>query len=114
MRDVTAQIPVFQITKMMRAISRWLAARGVVPAVFRYDTREDEMLVVRIEFAKDDDAEAFAGAFRAAVTNRSATREKRRRQYLHRHRVEPARIKGDRGSNCASICNPSGSSIVTR
>ena len=63
MRKVTLRIRPSQTEKMMRAVSRWLEAHGVMPAIFHYDTRDDEMLVVRMDFARDDEANAFAGAF---------------------------------------------------
>ena len=69
MLTITVRIGVFQIVEKMRAISHWLDAHGVVPAIFHYDTRNDEMLVVRIKFTADHEADAFAGAFRRAMTN---------------------------------------------
>lgn len=76
MSTVTVPIRVFQIAETMRAISRWLDAHGGVPEIFHYDTSNDEMLVVRIKFATEHEADAFAGAFHRAATNRPQRNER--------------------------------------
>jgi hypothetical protein len=70
MRSITVRIRAFQIVETMGAVGRWLGAHGVMPAIFQFDKRSGEMLVVRMEFARDNEADAFAGAFRRAIANR--------------------------------------------
>jgi hypothetical protein len=77
MGTVTIRIHEFQAAKVMRALRRWLDARGMIPALFHYDTSADEMLVVRMQFAAEDQADVFAGALRKARADR-CRRNKRR------------------------------------
>ena len=77
MRTVTIRIRAFQAAKVMRAVRRWLDAHGMMPALFHYDTSDDEMLVVRMQFAADDQADVFAGALRKARADRSRRNERR-------------------------------------
>lgn len=82
MRPITTWIRVFQIAETIKAVSRWIDEHSVLPTIFQSNTREDEMLIVRIEFARDDEVTAFADASLTGVTNRPPTCEKRRREYL--------------------------------
>jgi hypothetical protein len=68
----------FQIAAMMKATHRWLDAHGVMPSVFRYDTGDDEMLVVRIQFAVDNEPDACPGAFSRAMVGRPLRRRNER------------------------------------
>jgi hypothetical protein len=76
MRTVTVRTRVFQIAEKMRAVARWLDAHGAMPATFHHDTRNHEMLVVRIKFAAYHEAGAFAGAFCRAMANRARRNER--------------------------------------
>jgi hypothetical protein len=77
MRTVTIRIRAFQVAKVMRAVRRWLDAHGMMPALFNYDTSDDEMLVVRIQSAADDQADVFASELRKARADRSRRNERR-------------------------------------
>jgi hypothetical protein len=61
MHTITLRMRPFQIAAIMTAARRWLRARRVMPLRFHYDTGDDEMLVVKMEFAAGE-----AGAFSRA------------------------------------------------
>jgi hypothetical protein len=63
MHTIKLRMRPFQIAAIMTALRRWLRARRAIPLRFHYDVGDDEMLVVKMEFAADIEADAFAGAF---------------------------------------------------
>ena len=78
MHTVTLRLRPLRIAAMMTAVRRWLDARGFMATAFHYDTRDDKMLVVKMEFANDDQADAFAGAFKRAAADPPGRRNDRR------------------------------------
>jgi hypothetical protein len=63
MPTVTLQMRPSRITAIMTAARLWLDAHGMMPSMFHYDSGDDKMLIVKIQFAADEEADAFAGGF---------------------------------------------------
>ncbi len=69
MRTITFRIRPLRVGATMKALRRWLNGRAPIATAFHYDTRHKTMLVIKMEFASNDDTGAFTGAFRRAVAN---------------------------------------------
>jgi hypothetical protein len=63
MSTVLLKVPATDFASQMAIMREWLNDHGYEPLRFAYDGPSDDVFVIRLDFSRSEDAEAFAQRF---------------------------------------------------